>query len=117
MSFLSSVLNFGKSAISFLGGNSLGANLAKAAITGYALNKMSSSINKQNTLPAATQTPQIDYGVRVQVNPDTEHRIPIVYGQVNPVLLDMAKSERIIIGDDKAIDKPTFYCATCTEAF
>ena len=43
--------------------------------------------------------------------------IPIVYGQVNPVLLDMAKSNRIIIGDDKAIDRPIFYCSNCTEAF
>jgi len=42
---------------------------------------------------------------------------PIVYGQVNPVLLDMARYGRVIIGDDKAIDRPTFYCATCTEAF
>jgi len=43
--------------------------------------------------------------------------VPIVYGQVNPVLLDMAKSGRIIIGDNKAIDRPTFYCSNCTEAF
>jgi len=43
--------------------------------------------------------------------------IPIVYGQVNPVLLEMAKCGRVIIGDDMAIDMPTFYCATCTEAF
>lgn len=43
--------------------------------------------------------------------------IPIVYGQVNPVLLDMARSGRVIIGDDKAIDRPTFYCPNCTEAF
>ena len=42
---------------------------------------------------------------------------PIVYGQVNPVLLDMARSGRIVIGDDKAIDKPTLYCSSCTEAF
>jgi hypothetical protein len=43
--------------------------------------------------------------------------IPIVYGQVNPVLLDMARSGRVIIGDDVAIDRPTFYCAACAEAF
>jgi len=43
--------------------------------------------------------------------------IPIVYGQVNPVLLNMARSGRVIIGDDKAIDKPIFYCPNCTEAF
>ena len=43
--------------------------------------------------------------------------IPIVYGQVNPVVLEMARYGRVIIGDDGAIDRPTFYCAICTEAF
>jgi predicted RNA-binding Zn-ribbon protein involved in translation (DUF1610 family) len=43
--------------------------------------------------------------------------IPIVYGQLNPVLLEMAAEERIIIGDSKAIDRPEFYCPNCTEAF
>lgn len=42
---------------------------------------------------------------------------PIVYGQVNPILLDMSRSGRVIIGDDRAIDRPLFYCATCAEAF
>jgi hypothetical protein len=43
--------------------------------------------------------------------------IPIVYGQLNPVLLEMANQHRIIIGDSKAIDRPEFYCPKCTEAF
>jgi len=43
--------------------------------------------------------------------------IPIVYGQVNPIVLEMARYGRVIIGDDVAIDRPVFYCATCTEAF
>jgi hypothetical protein len=43
--------------------------------------------------------------------------IQIVYGQLNPVLLDMANQSRIIIGDSYAIDRPEFYCPNCTEAF
>jgi hypothetical protein len=43
--------------------------------------------------------------------------IPIVYGQLNPVLLEMASEGRIIVGDSKAVDRPEFYCALCTEAF
>ena len=43
--------------------------------------------------------------------------IPIVYGQLNPILIEMAKEGRLIIGDSKAIDRPEFYCSNCTEAF
>jgi hypothetical protein len=42
---------------------------------------------------------------------------PIVYGQLNPVILEMSKTGRVIIGDDDAIDRPLFYCSNCTEAF
>jgi hypothetical protein len=42
---------------------------------------------------------------------------PIVYGQLNPVILEMSKTGRVVIGDDDAIDKPLFYCSNCTEAF
>jgi hypothetical protein len=43
--------------------------------------------------------------------------IPILYGQLNIKLLDMAKNGQIIIGDSVAIDRPEFYCQNCTEAF
>jgi predicted RNA-binding Zn-ribbon protein involved in translation (DUF1610 family) len=43
--------------------------------------------------------------------------IQIVYGQLNPILLEMANQSRIIIGDSYAIDRPEFYCPNCTEAF
>jgi hypothetical protein len=42
---------------------------------------------------------------------------PIVYGQLNGPLLEMSKEGRIIIGDSDAIDRPSFYCTQCTEAF
>ena len=43
--------------------------------------------------------------------------IPIVYGQLNPVLIEMVSEGRVIIGDSVAIDKPEFYCPNCAEAF
>jgi len=43
--------------------------------------------------------------------------IPIVYGQLNIELLDMAKSGEVVIGDSIAIDPPKFYCSSCAEAF
>lgn len=42
---------------------------------------------------------------------------PIVYGQLNPILIEMASQGRIVIGDSIAIDRPEFYCSNCTEAF
>ena len=42
---------------------------------------------------------------------------PIVYGQLNPILIEMASQGRIVIGDSIAIDRPEFYCPNCTEAF
>jgi hypothetical protein len=40
-----------------------------------------------------------------------------MYGQLNPVLIEMSTEGRLIIGDSEAIDKPEFYCPNCTEAF
>lgn len=36
---------------------------------------------------------------------------------MNPDILELARSGRIIIGHDDAIDRPEFYCSNCTEAF
>jgi hypothetical protein len=78
MSFLDSLIDIGKSAIGFFTGNSLGSQLAKTALTGYALNKINKSINKQNEIPTGTA---VDPGVRLQVNPDPEYKVPVVYGE------------------------------------
>ena len=42
---------------------------------------------------------------------------PIAYGVLNPDILETARSGHVIIGDSDAIDRPEFYCSTCTEAF
>lgn len=81
MSFLDDIVSFGSS---LFGGGSgfsgLLGNLAGAALSGYALNQITSSINKENsTQPTAAETTP-DYGVRLQVTPDTQHKIPVVYG-------------------------------------
>jgi hypothetical protein len=75
MSWLDDLIDVGSSVLDFFTGNSIGANIAKTAVTGYALNKVTASINKDNEKPA-----EPDPGVRLQVDPDTEHRIPVVYG-------------------------------------
>lgn len=91
MSFLSDIVDFAGGAIDWLGGNTLGAGLARTAILGWGLNKVQSSIQKENAVSTSTNdtatadnnptlNPIPDAGVRLQVSPDPDHKIPIVYG-------------------------------------
>lgn len=76
----SDVMSFAKPAVSFLGGNGLGSTLARTALMGVVLNQLSKSVNKDNTPAAAASANEVDKGARLSVEPDTEHKIPIVYG-------------------------------------
>jgi hypothetical protein len=77
MSFLNSIVNFGKSALGFISGDTLGGSIARTAILGFATKKINDMIVKDNQ---AREPAQRDMGTREQVDPDTEHRIPVVYG-------------------------------------
>lgn len=87
MSWLDSVVDFGKSVLGgitdIFSGNSLGGNILKTVMTGYALNKVTKSINKSNDA-AKTESPAaataVDPGVRVQTQANTEYKIPVLYG-------------------------------------
>lgn len=97
MSFLDDVFDFGAQAVDWITSSSTATTVAKAAVTGFALYKLNSNVNKQNTLPATAASitgygresiavmpataANIDRGVRLQVNPDPEHSIPVVYGE------------------------------------
>jgi hypothetical protein len=76
MSLFSGLLNIGKSVSNFFKGNSLGATLAKTAASALALRAVTSSINRQNK---PNERP--DPGVRLQLNPNVDNRIPVVYGK------------------------------------
>jgi hypothetical protein len=90
MSFINDILGAVGGAVEWLGGNSIGAGLARTAITGYALRKVTNSIQKENAKPETTQpsqnpvlNPIPDAGVRLQIAPDPENRIPVVYGSAH----------------------------------
>lgn len=76
MSFLSGILSAGKSAVKFLSGNSALSTLAKTALLGYAVNRMSKNALKGND----SGTKNIDQGVRLQVAPNADSKIPVLYG-------------------------------------
>jgi hypothetical protein len=89
MSWFDDLVDLGKSAVSWFTGDSIGAKLAKTAITGYTLNRVTSSINKDNAAANKTSSsggggsgsaPTPDPGSRIQVKPNLEQKIPVVYG-------------------------------------
>lgn len=76
MSFLTGILDLGKSALGILGGSNFAGTLVRTVLLGYALNKINSNANKGNI----TGTQNIDTGVRLQVNPNADSKIPVLYG-------------------------------------
>ena len=107
MSFLSGILNYGKKAVKFLGGNSIGATLAKTALLGFAVNKLSKNAIKDNNRDANSAA-NIDKGVRLQVPPAAENKIPVLYGE--------AYFGGIITDAELTSDNRTmYYCLTLCE--
>lgn len=80
MSFIDDIVNVGKSVVGYIGGNSLGSSLARTALLAYAVNRMNASVNAENQTGDAANNNTPDPGVRLQVDPDPEHKIPVVYG-------------------------------------
>jgi hypothetical protein len=69
MSFLSGVVKFFK-------GGSIGSSLVKTALLGYAVSRLSKNAIKDN----GSGTENIDKGVRLQVAPNADSKIPVLYG-------------------------------------
>jgi len=87
MSFIDSVLNFGKGVVNFFTGDSIGSQLAKTALLGYSLNKITKSINRDND---KAQEKTVDPGSRITTDASTDNKIPVVYGTafVGGILVD-----------------------------
>lgn len=104
MSFIDSIVDFGKKAIGFVSSDSIGGSLARTALLGFANKKINDMIVKENE----ASTTKRDMGVREQVDPDTEHAIPVVYG--NAYLEGVVTDAQLT--DDK---KTMWYCLTLSE--
>lgn len=77
MSFLQGILDFGKAAVSLLSGSGVASTLAKTALIGYTLNRVTKSINKANDV---NNDANIDQGIRLQIEPATNNKVPVLYG-------------------------------------
>jgi hypothetical protein len=102
MSFLNNLVSIGKSAAGFLGGNDIGSVLTRTALLGLAVNKLNSSINKGNDAGVNNQ------GTRQQLNPDTEHSIPVVYGTA---FVEGIVTDAVLANNNKTM----WYCITLCE--
>jgi len=103
MSWWDDLVDLGSSTWDWFTGNGIGANLARTAVTGFALNQVTRAINKDEQ---KNQTP--DKGVRVQVNPDPNAKIPVIYGRtaISGIVTDA------VMSDQKT---QMFFCITLCE--
>lgn len=64
---------------SWFSGSSISSNLAKTALLGYVSRLLNDSIASDTNNNTAQQS--IDYGARIQLNPSTDNKIPVLYGE------------------------------------
>lgn len=102
MSFLDDIVDVGRGALGWIGGDSIAAGLARTAITGYALNRLTNSINKENSQD------QVDPGVREQVDASPDHYIPVVYGTA---YLGGIITDAVLTNNNNTM----YYCLTLSE--
>ena len=82
MSFLTGLANLAETTFGFLTGNSIGSQLSRTVLTGFAVKKLADNRQVEtNQSSPSIQEETPDYGVREQVNADTASKIPIVYGR------------------------------------
>lgn len=110
MSWLDDIVDLGSSALSWFTGSSQGANLARTALAGYTLNEVTQSINRDNEKSNSTNTTAstADKGVRVQVNPSPDQKIPVVYGRA---ALGGIVTDAVLVNNNQTM----VYCITLCE--
>lgn len=108
MSFIDQILDVGGSLWKAFTGPGTGAAIARATTLGYLLKEVTDSINADNQKPTAAGDNKPDYGVREQVDPDTEHSIPVVYGTA---FLGGIVTDAVLTNDNQTM----WYCITICE--
>jgi hypothetical protein len=73
MSFIDDIVDLGSTAFKWMGGSGVGPSIARTALTGYALTKISSALKSNEKDDKSYK--------RITLDPDMENRIPVVYGK------------------------------------
>lgn len=99
MSFLDGILSVGKSAIG---------PVAQIAGLAFIASQMNKNTNAQNQIPGQSTPANIDEGVRLQIPPASNNKIPVLYGTAffGGVITDAAMTNT---------NKTMFYCLTLSE--
>ena len=108
MSFLDDIVDVGSSVWSAITGPGVGSSIARASALGYMLKEVTASINKDNCTPETATNNRPDPGVREQVDPNTDHAIPVVYGTA---ILGGIVTDAVLSNDNKTM----WYCITICE--
>lgn len=111
MSFLDDIIEVGSDILGAVSNSGILGGVVKSVGLGYLLKEVQTSTTKENTVPEvarpeAATTP--DFGVREQVDPDTQHSIPVVYGQA---YLGGIVTDAVLTSDNQTM----WYCLTICE--
>lgn len=80
MSFIDDIVGVGKTLYKTVAGSDIASGLAKTAALGFLLNQVNKNVNKDNDISSQAKLNEKDRFVREQLSPNTQHAIPVVYG-------------------------------------
>lgn len=105
MSFLSGILEIGKTIIGAVSGSTIASSIVKIAALSYIAKKVNANANKDNQ---TQNDSNIDKGVRLQIPPASENKIPVLYGQAyfGGIITDAVMTNS---------NKTMYYCLTLSE--
>ena len=104
MSFLSGLIDLGKTVVGFISGNAIASTVVKLV----GLRLISKAINSSVKENEDAANKNIDGGIRLQVNPGTDNKIPVLYGTAyfGGIITDAIMTNT---------NKTMFYCLTLSE--
>jgi len=105
MSFLSGILDIGRTVVGAISGSTIASSIVKIAALSYISKKVNANANKDNN---TQNDSNIDKGVRLQIPPAAENKIPVLYGQgyFSGIITEAEMSN---------LNKTMFYCLTLSE--
>jgi len=105
MSFLSGILDIGRTVVGAISGSTIASSIVKIAALSYISKKVNANANKDNN---TQNDSNIDKGVRLQIPPAAENKIPVLYGQgyFSGIITDAVMTNS---------NKTMYYCLTLGE--